>query len=189
MLYRSQVLWHLELFSARLLVKVFKTLNGRQSHIPSKFHKLKKISRSELSNLQFRRILGGRNLVRVRNVVVAAIFDFMARPISSSLREVSTWRFRKKTLALQAMNYHKSWSWSSQPVLWISISCFCWSQVFGCSLLFSVQSITWQAKFDVITSWPFIPPPRKTGGKLSLLCLWKTLDLTSKKHFRIAWLF
>ena len=30
-------LWHLELFSARLPVKVFKTLNGRQSYILSKF--------------------------------------------------------------------------------------------------------------------------------------------------------
>ena len=28
-------------------------------------------------SLQCRRILGGRNLVRVRNVVVAAVFDFM----------------------------------------------------------------------------------------------------------------
>ena len=28
-------------------------------------------------NLQCRRILGERNLVRVRNIVVAAIFDFM----------------------------------------------------------------------------------------------------------------
>ena len=28
-------------------------------------------------SLHCRRILGGRNLVRVRNVVVAAIFDFM----------------------------------------------------------------------------------------------------------------
>ena len=28
-------------------------------------------------SLQYRRILGGRNLVRVRNIVVAAIFDFM----------------------------------------------------------------------------------------------------------------
>ena len=105
------------------------------------------------NSLQCRRILGGRNLVRVRNVVVAAIFDFMTvedgesrnsnpygrcegerrkggrgrgensllsprraapsplpltRPISSALREVSTWRFReqiarsKKTPALQA---------------------------------------------------------------------------------------
>ena len=98
-------------------------------------------------SLQCRRILGGRNLVRVRNIVVAAIFDFMTvedlgrveivsltvgarakegkgggegekkknpfplpstRSISSSLREVSTWRFceqiarSKKTPALQA---------------------------------------------------------------------------------------
>ena len=30
-----------------------------------------------LYSLQCRRILGGRNLVRVRNIVVAAIFDFM----------------------------------------------------------------------------------------------------------------
>ena len=28
-------------------------------------------------SLQCRRILGGRNLARVRNIVVAAIFDFM----------------------------------------------------------------------------------------------------------------
>ena len=28
-------------------------------------------------SLQSRRILGGRNLVRVRNIVVATIFDFM----------------------------------------------------------------------------------------------------------------
>ena len=31
----------------------------------------------ELCSLQCRRIVGGRNLVRVRNIVVAAIFDFM----------------------------------------------------------------------------------------------------------------
>ena len=37
-------------------------------------HKNHKIRRG---SLQCRRILGGRNLVRVRNVVVAAIFDFM----------------------------------------------------------------------------------------------------------------
>ena len=55
-----------------------------------------------MPSLQYRRILGGRNLVRVRNVIVAAIFDFMTV-------EVSTWRFReqiarlKKTPALQAM--------------------------------------------------------------------------------------
>ena len=36
----NRVLWHLELFSARLPVKVFKTLNGWQSHILSKFHKI-----------------------------------------------------------------------------------------------------------------------------------------------------
>ena len=29
------------------------------------------------ASLQCRRILGGRNLVRVRDIVVAAIFDFM----------------------------------------------------------------------------------------------------------------
>ena len=55
-----------------------------------------------MPSLQYRRILGGRNLVRVRNIVVAAIFDFMTV-------EVSTWRFRqqiarsKKTPALQAI--------------------------------------------------------------------------------------
>ena len=49
------------------------------------------------------RILGGRNLVRVRNIVVVAIF------VSSSLREVLTWRFgeqiasSKKTPALHAI--------------------------------------------------------------------------------------
>ena len=30
-----------------------------------------------VNSLQGRRILGGRNLVRVRNIVVVAIFDFM----------------------------------------------------------------------------------------------------------------
>ena len=30
-----------------------------------------------LDSLQCRRILGGRNLVRVGNVVIAAVFDFM----------------------------------------------------------------------------------------------------------------
>ena len=63
------------------------------------------------------------------------------------------------------LNYHKSWSWSNQPVLWDFYIMFCWSRVFGCSLLFSVQSMAWQATFDVITSWPFKWPPRKTGGK------------------------
>ena len=45
--------------------------------------------------MQCRRILDGRNLVRVCNIVVAAIFDFMT---------VEAWRFReqKKTPALQA---------------------------------------------------------------------------------------
>ena len=38
----NHVLWHFELFSGRLPVKVFKTLNDRQSYIFSKFHKLKK---------------------------------------------------------------------------------------------------------------------------------------------------
>ena len=38
-----------DFFSARLPVKVFKTLSGGQSHILSKFHKSKKFSRSELS--------------------------------------------------------------------------------------------------------------------------------------------
>ena len=32
---------------------------------------------SQTASLQYRRILGGRNLARVRNIVVAAIFDFM----------------------------------------------------------------------------------------------------------------
>ena len=102
MLYRSQVwrnrvLWHLQLFSARLPVKVFKTLNGRQSHILSKFHKSKKFSRSELS-----------------------------------------W----------SISWSWSWSWSNQPVLWDFYIMF---------LLSRVQSMAWQATFDVITSWPFMP--------------------------------
>ena len=56
-----------------------------------------------MPSLQYRRILGGRNLVPVCNIVVAAIFDFMTV-------EVSTCRFReqiarsKRTPALQAMD-------------------------------------------------------------------------------------
>ena len=38
-----------EILSKWKAPKVFKTLNGRQSHIISRFHKLKKFSRSELS--------------------------------------------------------------------------------------------------------------------------------------------
>ena len=73
------------------------------------------------------------------------------------------------------LNYHKSWSWSNQPVLWDFYTC-----IMGCSLLFSIQSMAWQATFDVITSWPFMRPPRKTGGK-SLYALvpfwsWNTLQ-------------
>ena len=36
------MVWHLELFSAWLPVKVFKTLNDRQSYILHKFHKIEK---------------------------------------------------------------------------------------------------------------------------------------------------
>ena len=38
---QSHVLWHLEPFSGQLPVKVFKTLNDRQSYILSKFDKSK----------------------------------------------------------------------------------------------------------------------------------------------------
>ena len=108
----------------------------------------------------------GRNLVRVRDIVVAAIFDFMTveersraskgvfliftvflisgrrflfslpapsplpltRPISSSPREVSTWRFQeqiaryKKTPALRA----RSWENEKSVVYYMQmiLSCF-----------------------------------------------------------------
>ena len=118
------------------------------------------------------------------------------------------------------LNYHKSRSWSNQPVLWdfylmfllvSSLYMFVTSlrskrfQSSYCakvraeaikkkveggnaetlatqasSLLFSIQSMAWQATFDVITSWPFLRPPWKTGGK-SLYALvpfwsWNTLQ-------------
>ena len=38
----DETMWHLELFSTRLPVKVFKTLNGRKSYILSKFLKIEK---------------------------------------------------------------------------------------------------------------------------------------------------
>ena len=57
------------------------------------------------SSLQCRRILGGRNLVRVRNIVLAAIFDFMTvedwgeyHPISSSFAFGSKLRAQRKRL-------------------------------------------------------------------------------------------
>ena len=43
-MFQGDTWWHLELFSPRLPVKVFKTLNDRQSHILRKFHKSKKSS-------------------------------------------------------------------------------------------------------------------------------------------------
>ena len=78
------------------------------------------------------------------------------------------------------LNYHKSWSWSNQPVLWDFCIMFFWSRVLRCWLLFSIQRMAWQATFDVITSWPFMRPPWKTGGK-SLYALvpfwsWNTLQ-------------
>ena len=82
------------------------------------------------------------------------------------------------------LNYHKSWSWSNQLVLWdfyvMFLPRFCWSRVFGHSLPFSAQSVAWQATFDVITSSPFVRPLWKTGGK-SLYALvpfwsWNTLQ-------------
>ena len=119
-------------FSAWLPVKVFKTLNGRQSHVLSKFHKSKKNS--------------------------------------------------------AVLNYHISRDPDqTNRFCGISISCFRWSLVFGCSLLFSVQSMPWQPTFDVITSWPFIRPPRKTGGK-SLHALVGSAASGAEVHFNIIFL-
>ena len=57
------------------------------------------------SCLQCKRILGGRNIVRVRNIVLAAIFDFMTvedwgeyRHISSSFAFGSILRAQRKRL-------------------------------------------------------------------------------------------
>ena len=67
----------------------------------------------------------------------------------------------------------------------ISISCFCWSR--ARSLLFSVQSMAWRATFDVITA--SAENRREKSPRVSWVsCFWKTLDLRSIKHFRIAWL-
>ena len=48
------------MFDGKIISLIARSINGYQ-----------------YSSLQCRRILGGRNLVRVRNIVVAAIFDFM----------------------------------------------------------------------------------------------------------------
>ena len=48
------------MFDGKIISLIARSINGYQ-----------------YSSLQCRRILGGRNLVRVRDIVVAAIFDFM----------------------------------------------------------------------------------------------------------------
>ena len=66
----------------------------------------------------------------------------------------------------------------------ISISCFCWSRVFGCSLIFPVQRMEWQATFDVLTSPPYMRPPRKTGGK-SLYALVPFWSRNTVQHYLV----
>ena len=59
----------------------------------------------------------------------------------------------------------------------ISMSCFCWSRVFGCSLLFSVQSMAWQATFDVITA--SAENRREKSPRVSWVCCfwsWNTVQ-------------
>ena len=66
----------------------------------------------------------------------------------------------------------------------ISILSFCWSRVFGCLLLFSIQSMAWQVTFDIITSWPFMRPPWKTGGK-SLYALVPFWSRNTLQHYLV----
>ena len=47
-----------------------------------------------INSLQCRRILGGRNLVRVRNIVVAAIFDFMTVEVGTFASKLRVQRKR-----------------------------------------------------------------------------------------------
>ena len=55
------------------------------------------------------------------------------------------------------------------------------------TILVSVQSMAWRATFDVITA--SAENRREKSPRVSWVsCFWKTLDLRSIKHFRIAWL-
>ena len=62
-----------------------------------------------MGSLQCRRIFGGRNIVRVRNIVIAAIFDFKigesgnSESFNMALSRAKTFARPKKTPALQAM--------------------------------------------------------------------------------------
>ena len=78
------------------------------------------------------------------------------------------------------LNYHKSWSWSNQPVLWdFYIMLLLVSSLWMFVTIFYLKH-GWQATFDVITFWSFMRPPWKTGAK-SLYALvpfwsWNTLQ-------------
>ena len=78
------------------------------------------------------------------------------------------------------LNYHRSWSWSNQPVLWdFYIMLLLVSSLWMFVTIFYLKH-GWQATFDVITFWSFMRPPWKTGAK-SLYALvpfwsWNTLQ-------------
>ena len=62
---RNHVLWHLKPFSAGLPVKVFKTLNGRQFYILSKFHKIERFQLILTIICRFRKVKRSWNPVQM----------------------------------------------------------------------------------------------------------------------------
>ena len=59
------------------LLPFISLLKAKESKLETQRTFVTEFAEAELNSLQCRRILGGRNLVRVRNIVVTAIFDFM----------------------------------------------------------------------------------------------------------------
>ena len=91
------------------------------------------------------------------------------------------------------LNYHKSWSWSNQPVLcdfyvmfllvsslWMFVTIFCPKH--------GVTGDVWRHNILTFHTTSAENRQEKSPSVRWVCCFWKTLDLRSIKHFRIAWL-
>ena len=81
------MVWHLELFSAWLPVKVFKTLNGRQSYILSKFPLWTAYTEIFGYTERIRRTLVDVRCIRIKNLRIQKSPDTCGRGLSVATRD------------------------------------------------------------------------------------------------------
>ena len=79
------------------------------------------------------------------------------------------------------LNYHKSWSWSNQPVLWDFYIMFLLVSIFGCSLLFIKHAVTGDVwRHNVLTFHTASAENRRKKsprvGWVCCFCTWNTLQ-------------